>query len=104
MPYHPDIRLKHLIVAVREVVLLNVSDRPAAEDGRIKNFILPRVDDAIGVIGKSSSDGVPCRRLVWGRSCRQTMPGCRIRMLWMAFARVSLFSLNPSAFQQTSFS
>ena len=58
--------MKHLIVAVREVVLLNVSDRPAAEDGQIKNFILPRVDDAIGVIGKSSSDGVPCQKIGMG--------------------------------------
>ena len=55
--------MKYFVVAVWKVVLLNVSDRPAAEDGQIKDFIFPRVDDAIGIIRKSSPNGVPCQKI-----------------------------------------
>ena len=67
---------------------LNVSDRPAAlrQPGGI--YIFPRVDDtAIGIIRKSSPNGVPCQKIGMRTFCRQTMPGYGTRMLWAAFCQ-----------------
>ena len=96
--------MKHLIVAVREVVLLNVSDRPAAEDGQIKNFILPRVDDAVGVIGKSSLDGVPCQKIGMGTFLQSDDAGLQDTNAMGGFRQGVFVQSEPFAFQQTSFS